>query len=262
MKNMLIEVVERGTGKKAQVAGLTIGGKTGTAHIAELGKYVQKYHSSFYGFAEDDKGHSYTIGILVIEAKAPKAYFASRSAVPVFKNIVEEMLEQKLLSLSEEKIDIQKMQKQQSLMHNTNQKLNIVNKKKEIASYRGMKTISPIKNATIDKAFGEYIDPVYKIKVFNESITLNAKKGFNKVLCVFDGKVVFAGKSNILDKVIVIAHKDNLHTVYAGLNAIASSIAVGKIVKKASVLGKVKDTLIFQVVQDTKYIDPLELIEL
>lgn len=73
---------------------------------------------------------------------------------------------------------------------------------------------------------------------------------------------MFAGKSNILDKVIVIAHKDNLHTVYAGLNAIASSIAVGKIVKKASVLGKVKDTLIFQVVQDTKYIDPLELIEL
>lgn len=43
-----------------------------------------------------------------------------------------------------------------------------------------MKTISPIKNATIDKAFGEYIDPVYKIKVFNESITLNAKKGLTR----------------------------------------------------------------------------------
>lgn len=129
MKNMLIEVVKRGTGEKAQVAGLTIGGKTGTAHMAELGKYVQKYHGSFYGFAEDDKGHSYTIGILVIEAKAPEAYFASRSAVPVFRNIVEEMLEQKLLSSSEEKMDIKKMQKQESLMHNTNQKLNIVKKK-------------------------------------------------------------------------------------------------------------------------------------
>ena len=74
--------------------------------------------------------------------------------------------------------------------------------------------------------FGEYEDRVYKIKVFNESITLNTKKGFNQVFCVFDGKVVFAGKSKILGKVIVIAHKDNLHTVYAGLNTIASSIAV------------------------------------
>ena len=110
----------------------------------------------------------------------------------------EEMMNENLLNPCEENIDIQKMQKQQSLIHNTNQKLNIVQKKKEIATYRGIKTISPLENATLDKAFGEYVDPVYNINIFNESVTLKVQKELNKVLSVFDGKVVFAGKSKIL----------------------------------------------------------------
>jgi len=88
MHNILLEVVKRGTGEKAQYPGLEIGGKTGTAHIVRNGKYVREYHSSFYGFANDKKGNRYTIGVLVIRAKKKYKYFASQSAVPTFKNIV------------------------------------------------------------------------------------------------------------------------------------------------------------------------------
>jgi len=88
MHNILLEVVKRGTGEKAQYLGLEIGGKTGTAHIVRNGKYVREYHSSFYGFANDKKGNKYTIGVLVIRAKKKYKYFASQSAVPTFKNIV------------------------------------------------------------------------------------------------------------------------------------------------------------------------------
>jgi len=88
MHDILIEVVKRGTGEKAQYPGLEIGGKTGTAHIVKNGKYVREYHSSFYGFANDKKGNKYTIGVLVIRAKKEYKYFASQSAVPTFKNIV------------------------------------------------------------------------------------------------------------------------------------------------------------------------------
>jgi cell division protein FtsI (penicillin-binding protein 3) len=92
--DILLEVVKRGTGVKAQYPGLEIGGKTGTAHIAKNGRYVREYHSSFYGFANDKFGHKYTIGVLVIRAKKRYKYFASQSAVPTFRNIVRILVEQ------------------------------------------------------------------------------------------------------------------------------------------------------------------------
>jgi len=91
--NILLEVVKRGTGVKAQYPGLEIGGKTGTAHIVKHGHYVREYHSSFYGFANDKKGHKYTIGVLVIRAKKYHKYFASQSAVPTFRRIVDILVE-------------------------------------------------------------------------------------------------------------------------------------------------------------------------
>ncbi|BAF71279.1 peptidoglycan D,D-transpeptidase FtsI family protein [Sulfurovum sp. NBC37-1] len=91
--NILLEVVKRGTGVKAQYPGLEIGGKTGTAHIAKGGRYVREYHSSFYGFANDKEGHKYTIGVLVIRAKKYHKYFASQSAVPTFRRIVDTLVE-------------------------------------------------------------------------------------------------------------------------------------------------------------------------
>ena len=109
--DILVEVVERGTGVKAQYPGLEIGGKTGTAHIAKNGRYVREYHSSFYGFANDKFGNKYSIGVLVIRAKKRYKYFASQSAVPTFKNIVKILVGQGKLKQDPEVIA--KMQEQE-----------------------------------------------------------------------------------------------------------------------------------------------------
>ncbi len=90
MNKILIKVVQKGTATAAKVDGITVGGKTGTAHIVERGKYVKSYNSSFFGFANDEK-RRYTIGVTVIKPK--KHYFASQTAVPVFKEIVEVMID-------------------------------------------------------------------------------------------------------------------------------------------------------------------------
>ncbi|MFT7823615.1 MAG: penicillin-binding protein 2 [Sulfurimonas sp.] len=95
--HILVKVVEEGTGVKAQYPGLEIGGKTGTSHIAKRGRYTNEYHSSFYGFANDKEGNSYTIGVLVIKAKKYRKYFASQSAVPTFRNVVEILVSQDYL---------------------------------------------------------------------------------------------------------------------------------------------------------------------
>ncbi len=91
MKEILIKTVNKGTGKKAITKGLIIGGKTGTAHIVEDGKYVNKYNTAFMGFA-DDKTHKYTMGVIVIQPTSSQ--FASKTAVPVFKKAVEILVEE------------------------------------------------------------------------------------------------------------------------------------------------------------------------
>lgn len=92
--DILLEVVKRGTGEKAQYEGLEVGGKTGTAHMVKYGRYVREYHSSFYGFANDKYGHKYTIGVLIIRAKKYNKYFASQSAVPTFRRTLDILVEQ------------------------------------------------------------------------------------------------------------------------------------------------------------------------
>jgi len=99
INDILQDTVNRGTGTSAQYDGLIIGGKTGTAHISEKGHYVEKYHSSFFGFANDDKGHKYTIGVFVIKPK--KVYFASQTAAPTFQKIVGEMVKKRYLIVDE-----------------------------------------------------------------------------------------------------------------------------------------------------------------
>jgi len=91
VKKVLIKTVQEGTGRKAITKGLYIGGKTGTAHMVEKGKYIEKYNTSFIGFA-DDKKHKYTMGVVVREPQISQ--FASQTAVPVFKKAVDIMIEE------------------------------------------------------------------------------------------------------------------------------------------------------------------------
>ena len=91
VKKILVKTVTQGTGKKAITKGLEIGGKTGTAHIVEKGKYVKKYNTAFLGFANDKK-HKYTMGVVVVQPK--KSQFAAQTSVPVFKKAVEIMIDE------------------------------------------------------------------------------------------------------------------------------------------------------------------------
>ena len=145
--HILQEVVKRGTGVKAQYIGLDIGGKTGTAHIAKHGGYSREYHSSFYGFANDDKGHKYTIGVLVIKAKKPYAYFASASAVPTFRNIVDILVKQGYLMPNQKAVEAYK--KRQEMLHPTpvEQKSlpQVWEKKKAIKKKKSVKSLFKLK---------------------------------------------------------------------------------------------------------------------
>ena len=116
MKKLLVRTVEEGTGRAARIEGLEIGGKTGTAQIARGGKYLKKYISSFIGFVNDDVGNSYTIGVTVMNPNSTGKYwyyyYASWSAVPVFKEIVQNLVKLNYLTPKEGIISTEVMPKE------------------------------------------------------------------------------------------------------------------------------------------------------
>ena len=100
MKKLLEEIVKKGTGKKAEVKGVVMGGKTGTARIFINGKYTKRYNSSFFGFADDDK-RAYTIGVVVLDPDVQEGYYGSQTAAPIFKEIIQLLLKENYLSKEE-----------------------------------------------------------------------------------------------------------------------------------------------------------------
>jgi len=130
----------------------------------------------------------------------------------------------------------------------------------KVSKYKGVKLSPPIKKYTITKEFGKYFDPIYKIQLFNESISLKSTVPNAKVYASLKGKVVYAKKdAGALGNVVILKHKSNIHTIYSQLSQIPQTIKVGKWVPKGYVVGRVDDTLIFQVTKDNQYLDPKEL---
>ncbi|HFD04761.1 MAG TPA: penicillin-binding protein 2 [Firmicutes bacterium] len=85
LKNMLVTVVDSGTGRNARIGGLKVAGKTGTAQQSEPGKgYDGSIVSSFVGFFPAE--HPQFVLTIVID-RPKKARFASVVAAPCFGKI-------------------------------------------------------------------------------------------------------------------------------------------------------------------------------
>ncbi|NVJ54242.1 MAG: peptidoglycan DD-metalloendopeptidase family protein [Campylobacteraceae bacterium] len=130
----------------------------------------------------------------------------------------------------------------------------------KISKYRGRKTIAPLDSFQVVKNFGTYFDPVYKIKLFNESIVLKTKKPQAKVKSIFNGKIVYAKKNaGMLENVVIVQHRNGLHTIYSHLDQISPSLKVGRWIKKGYVVGRVNNTLTFQATKNEMHVNPKDL---
>jgi len=130
----------------------------------------------------------------------------------------------------------------------------------KVKRYRGKKTIAPLASFVVKRKFGNYIDPIYQIKIFNESVVLSSKINNGKVRNILNGKVVFAKDTAVLDKVIIIENSNHIHTIYAHLSKIAPTVRVGKKIKKGYIIGRVNNDLTLEVTQKNYHINPLDLI--
>lgn len=75
-----------GTAPKAQVPGYRVAGKTGTAHKLEAGSYVNKYVSSFVGFAPVSNPR--LLIAVMIDEPSGSQYYGGIVAAPVFSSVM------------------------------------------------------------------------------------------------------------------------------------------------------------------------------
>ena len=131
--------------------------------------------------------------------------------------------------------------------------------------YDGQRVKPPLDDRyhiTLIKDFGPYTDPVYNIRIHNDSVTLKADEDEAVVRSVLDGKVIFAEDMRLLGRVVILEHPGNLHTIYRNLEEIAPHVRVGQNIRARQSIGRVNQELVFEVTKDGLPINPMQLITL
>lgn len=90
VKDILKGVVATGTGKRAQIKGVAVAGKTGTARKVIDGRYTRgKYYASFMGFAPADNPR---LAAVVVFDQPHPSYFGGTVSAPVFQEVISNSL--------------------------------------------------------------------------------------------------------------------------------------------------------------------------
>lgn len=86
VRSMLVRAVEQGTGKSAQIPGVSVGGKTGTAQKASPeGGYGSGYSSSFAGLVPGDNPRYLVVALL--DEPTKEQYYGGLVAAPVVRDV-------------------------------------------------------------------------------------------------------------------------------------------------------------------------------
>jgi stage V sporulation protein D (sporulation-specific penicillin-binding protein) len=96
MRAMMVQVVESGSGFKAQIPGWKerIAGKTGTANVPDKGRYTDQTIASFTGFMPVDNPR-FTLMVVIWKPKGDGAHIeGSLAAAPAWRVVAQDILQQ------------------------------------------------------------------------------------------------------------------------------------------------------------------------
>ena len=101
----------------------------------------------------------------------------------------------------------------------------------------------------------------------NSGVLYKSKEAFD-VVTILDGTVVNVKKDEVLGNIVEIKHSNNLITTYEGLSTV--NVKKDQLLKQGDVIGKsgklnlgeeIENGLLFEVIRDGKYINPLTYLE-
>ena len=91
VREMMVDVVDHGTGTRAQIEGYSVAGKTGTGHLVGAGGYEDdRYASLFAGMVPADNPE--LVAVVVVTDPQAGDYFGGVVAAPVFSEVLSDAL--------------------------------------------------------------------------------------------------------------------------------------------------------------------------
>jgi len=91
VRGMMVDVVDHGTGTRAQIDGYSVAGKTGTGHLVGAGGYKDdRYASLFAGMVPADNPE--LVAVIVVTDPQAGDYFGGVVAAPVFSEVLSDAL--------------------------------------------------------------------------------------------------------------------------------------------------------------------------
>ena len=91
IREMMVDVVDHGTGTRAQIDGYSVAGKTGTGHLVGAGGYEDdRYASLFAGMVPADNPE--LVAVVVVTDPQAGDYFGGVVAAPVFAEVLSDAL--------------------------------------------------------------------------------------------------------------------------------------------------------------------------
>lgn len=84
LNDLMVNVVKNGTGRKAQVKGVDVAGKTGTSQLQVFGEYIDEFTTSFVGYAPAENYQPKRLVVVLVRKPSQPYQFGSLSAAPLF----------------------------------------------------------------------------------------------------------------------------------------------------------------------------------
>jgi septal ring factor EnvC (AmiA/AmiB activator) len=157
--------------------------------------------------------------LLILKQKRQKELKSLANKKKIYKN--------KLYAMIQKQKNLQNKLKELSIIKTTKHQNYLPTK-----TYKGIKTIAPVRGKII-KNFGSYIDPIYKFKVYNDSITIKPYQKNAIIRAIMPGRVVYIDKKR---GIIILKHKNYLFSIYANLSKISPILKKGSFVKRGQII--------------------------
>jgi murein DD-endopeptidase MepM/ murein hydrolase activator NlpD len=258
VEQMMIAVVEQGSGRNIQLEGITAGGKTGTAQVGP----DQLPHAWFIGFAEQGER---SVVIAVVVENAGEGHDV---AAPIFAALAEVAIRQlgepvaEVVSAQEEAAEEETPDIPAADIPYNPDRVNILESSQICASGEDAESsggwVWPV-NPEHRKIVGANFEPVHP------GVDLGAPPGA-PVYAADSGQVIYSGWSSVGDgNTVIVAHGNGFITLYAHLSQV--SVSCSQVVAAGETIGLAGDTgnvggphLHFEIRVPDGFVDPMGLL--
>ena len=120
--------------------------------------------------------------------------------------------------------------------------------------------LSPVLSKDVSEFYAGHLEKVDDVELLDTYTSVLKVEEGSLVKNVLRGKVAFLGKTSKFGKIVVMEHKDNLHTIYVYLSKIAPSIKIGSKLMQGYYVGKTTERFGFKVqrAETMKVLDALK----